>query len=199
MKNQISEVEAFVQGLKPALITTSDNKKFMDNDFDMLSREYPFLDDDIGLRDDVTSYLFFQTDEALQEFANRKREVDRKSPEYHRLLGFTLGYPPKAVEQFYIKEKLKASNDPRGKAWQEMSVSLYYCGCSVQSHIDFVIEHTNWLWNTYRFEELLYIGVVDNGNGWINLPVGYMDNHCLNQTCEQARLILLRNLESDSA
>jgi hypothetical protein len=128
--------EAFLKGIKPALYRAYNQG---------LAELFPILKEYPHLKDHTGRYLFFQTEEKKQEYVDRIQQIDLNSPEYHKMLGLLLGYPPKAVD-FYVRKCTDRS-------LSEVSIGLGYSGVRCVSDVRELIENTIWLWDTYQLDE----------------------------------------------
>jgi hypothetical protein len=141
-KKMMVDHEAFLKGIKPALYR-ADNQGLQEL-FPIL-KEYPHLKDHTG------RFLFFQSKEKKQEYVDNLRQIDINSPEYHKMLGLLLGYPPKAVD-FYVRKCTDRS-------LAEVSIGLGYSGVRCVCDVRELIENTIWLWDTYQLDEELRLMV----------------------------------------
>lgn len=161
-------IEMFLLGHKPAIYGTT-LEKLLDHMVFYLKQKYPYIKNNgINLIDEAETYLFFQKEEQKQFFLNQFRQIQSKSPEFHYLLGKTLGYPPKAV-QFYKQALLTKKLD-------QYRVGIYYLGISCSSNIDDLMENCAWLWDTYPFPVGMEIRVDTSF-----ITVKYRDWHILRQ------------------
>lgn len=92
------DVDAFLIGMKPALYGNTGSPTFMKHLDELLS--YPCVTDGIDIFDGEDFFLFFQNETQKQDFLRRFVHVQPRSPQFHQLLGDTLGYPSLAT-QFY--------------------------------------------------------------------------------------------------
>src|SRR5690606_22651176 len=82
----------FLKGYKPALCCGE--TRYAPELFNQL-KQFPFIRSH-------SSFLFFQTEAQKERFLLERKTVAYDSPQYHQLLGETLGYPPQAID-FYIQ------------------------------------------------------------------------------------------------
>lgn len=126
-----SEFEAFLAGHKPALLCHCDeDREFLQK---LTESRFP----KVQIRGDLT--LFFQNEMLKDQFLTQSKGLEPGTPEHHRLLGITLGYPPIAADYF-----ARSWTDRR--LWDE-SVAFDYCGLFFAGHINDVIPIAEWLWS----------------------------------------------------
>lgn len=130
-------------GRKPAIYDTVLSKPFL-RWLPILLEKYPYIDKGIELREDTTFYMFFQNEELKQSFQNQLKEITVPSPDFHRILGLALGYPPKAVE-FYVQ----CERDP---SLRKFKVGMHYQGVPCNGSVYDLVENCNWLWEKYTFD-----------------------------------------------
>ncbi|SHF23515.1 hypothetical protein SAMN05444392_11170 [Seinonella peptonophila] len=140
----MNDITLFMEGYKPALYDTVMSKRFMG--WLPQLQEYPYIDEGINLIPDVKFYLFFQTENQKRDFQSKVSKFAVPSIEFHRLLGQTLGYPPKAVD-FYIRCEQEPSLKP-------LKVGMHYQGVSCNGSVYDLIDNCNWLWDTYSSKDL---------------------------------------------
>lgn len=129
--------ESFLNGYKPAVLMNPNRDD--EKDFIPLAR-YPFVEN-IQVFDLAGQVLYFQNEQLKQDYLYQSKNTsDPHSPEFHRLLGLTLGFPPKAVD-FYVSELMSPNN------YREDRVGLDYCGISCISGLDDLLENAYFLWN----------------------------------------------------
>lgn len=137
------DLDAFLLGMKPALFGNTGSPTMMNN-MDKLVH-YPYITKGIDLFDREDFFLFFQNDEQKRDFLTKLKTVVPRSPEFHELLGLTLGYPPAAV-RFYTACKTQ----PHLSAYR---LAIRYAGIRCVSHVDDLTENATWLWNRYTEDE----------------------------------------------
>jgi hypothetical protein len=184
MQKRISSIDAFLAGLKPSYFTTTavNNVK---EELDSL-KDYPCLDQGVEIAEDETCYLFFQDRQAMDDFSKRIKGFTTKDLEFKKILGLTLGYPPKSVD-FFIRKEIE-------KQLALYSVALSYCGCTALTHVDDITEVANWYWNTYDHKESLQLGMLDRSIGrWRLLESPYQDQEELLDLQSKALEIIHRS------
>lgn len=132
----------FVKGKKPALYDTLASKRFSKR-LPTLNLRYPYIED-LNLIPDSKFYLFFQDEESKQSFLSETKGVAVPSPDFHRILGMALGYPPKAVDFF-----VKCEQD---RSMENLKIGMHYQGISCSGNVYDLIENCNWLWEKYTFD-----------------------------------------------
>lgn len=149
---QLMSYQSFLLGIKPACFET----------YDRLTQEiraqlecYPFH------QNYENAAIFFQNESLKEQFLQQTEGLTTKSPKYHKVLGLTLGFPPKAVEFYtsYFEWQLQ----DRSKAltyYFTHKVGYRYAGIMCEGHIDDLFENAEWLWNTYDVENDMVIKVI---------------------------------------
>lgn len=140
---------AFQLGYKPAIYDTVLSQRFVEV-LPTLKEKYPYMNKGIGLREDTTTYMFFQNQKLKAGFEEQLDNVGHKSPEFHKILGLALGYPPKAVE-FFARLQMK---DEEAKKLQPKRVGMHYMGIPCNGNVDDLVENCLWLWDTYTVPEV---------------------------------------------
>lgn len=180
------DVEAFLKGIKPAVYGNSNSHYFMQH-LDQL-KQYPYTTDKIDLFDGADFYLFFQTEQQKDDFLTVVNNLKPRSIAFHGLLGRTLGYPPRSVEFFIEKERLREVREQEGlKKLKQMSVTIYYCGCSPASHISDMIANVEWFWQRYNYEDTIQIGMLHEGIWKRDIHIPFLDTEALNQVYQMVR------------
>jgi hypothetical protein len=158
------DVDAFLAGIKPALYGNTKSPTLMKHINKLLP--YPYVTNGINIFDGPEFFLFFQNHQLKQDFLNRLAQVEFRSPQFHQLLGNTLGYPPLAT-RFYaacqVNEQL-----------YHQSIGIMYGGVRCISHVNDVTSNCIWLWDHYIDDIELRIQI--NGNHY---PVKRYDTKCL--------------------
>ncbi|RAL20824.1 hypothetical protein [Thermoflavimicrobium daqui] len=153
----MTDEQAFFLGIKPALLANE-----MYERFDELLT-FPHVTDFSPIRYSCTrrmnykGWLFFQTEEQKQEVLKKAEELGITSIddiEAERLLGHILGYPPKAVDTYLQRLKLKQENQAERKRKEIREVAMEYYGCVFMCYVEDILECAKWLWDTYPFSEL---------------------------------------------
>ncbi|MGX9706619.1 hypothetical protein [Laceyella tengchongensis] len=162
MKKPLVDFEAFLMGVKPALYGTTASPNYMAN-FHLLER-YPCVTKGISQHNDADFFLFFQTESMKKDFLEKLARVEHLSPEFHELLGITLGYPPLAVKNFVecrrLEEVEKRINDY--KELLRHKVSFIYSGIRCGGHVNDIVENSVWLWEQYYIkDEPFKIGMIE--------------------------------------
>ena len=84
------------------------------------------------------------------------------SPDFHKILGSALGYPPKAVKFF-------------AESWgnnelAQLKVGMYYLGIGCSGNVEDLTENCLWLWKQYQIKEKMKVRLDSN-----LIDVDYMD------------------------
>lgn len=161
--------EMFIQGLKPALYRNTLDAKFKEK-LPFLVERFPYISSErIALVDGAETYIFFQHEEMKKSFAEQLQRITSvQSPDFHRLLGYALGYPPKAVE-YFAKTKEETTD---GKMLKARKVGMYYLGIGCSGDILDLVENCNWLWDTYGIDSEMEIRI---DSDFISVPYGDLE------------------------
>lgn len=150
--SKMDEIHSFLCGLKPTLLLAEQQKGFTS----MLA--YP--NTEIHLIPNRHQCLFFHTEQDKQTWIDRTQNMEHTSPEFHRILGLTLGYPPKAVDFFVKREECKKQGKFNElQRLKSKVVGLHYAGISCNGNYEDLISNARWLWDTYKQEEQLKVRV----------------------------------------
>jgi hypothetical protein len=133
------DVDAFLSGMKPAFYGNTGSPTCMENIYKL--QQYPCITKGIDIFDGPEFFLFFQTEKMKAEFENQVQNIPPRSPAFHRLLGITLGYPPKAAAFYAACQE--------NEQYYDYSIGIMYGGVRCVSHVDDLIENASWLWNRY--------------------------------------------------
>ncbi|MBA4542904.1 hypothetical protein H1164_08315 [Thermoactinomyces daqus] len=159
--------EMFIQGLKPAIYRTTLESEFAKR-LPFLVENFPYISsqetEKIVLIPGAETYVFFQDQEQKERFKKELEYTEANSPEFHRLLGITLGYPPLAVE-FFVQAKLNPELEKR-------KVGMYHLGIGCSGDILDLIDNCRWLWDTYKLPEKIDIRL---GTEFVSIPYGQME------------------------
>ncbi|WP_028776610.1 hypothetical protein [Shimazuella kribbensis] len=145
---RLVDVDAFLLGMKPAHYGNTGCPTTMKY-IDKLKR-YPYVTNGIDISDD-DYFLFFQNNELKNEFLDKLKNVKPRSPEFHKLLGVTLGYPP-AAARFFATCMSRTS-------LESYRLAIHYAGIRCVSHVDDLVENAIWLWDRYTEQEDMKIMV----------------------------------------
>lgn len=155
-------IDAFLAGLKPAIYEKKDPR------YD----RYPH----IILHNDLC--LYFQTENMKRQFINNTKNVSFPSLEFERILGLTLGFPPKAVEYYVaIHQEQRKNGDTSG-----LELGLHYCGVECLTSLHDLTDNVLWLWDQYSHPSILEISVLrenESGKFVEMLEVSYQDRNKL--------------------
>ncbi|KFZ39991.1 MULTISPECIES: hypothetical protein [Thermoactinomyces] len=146
--------DAFLKGYKPAFLEILGLKQTTKH-LNFLLANYPHVSHrDYDLLSGNRFYLFFQTDFMRHRFEEELKQSTFSLADTDRILGMTLGFPPRAVG-FYVqmmREKRKGNT----QAYQQMKsrkIGMIYSGCSFASDIADFKENALWLLKRYPYEE----------------------------------------------
>lgn len=137
-KTIISPLQGFLLGLKSAIFEPK-------SDAEKVLYSYPHQDLNKWLPEPHT--IVFQKEELKQKFLSELKTIDHPR-DFHRLLGSTLGYPPKAVEDFVKRHELLTSGVPL-ESFVKNTIGLRYCGVECSGHVNDLIDDCKWLWDHY--------------------------------------------------
>jgi hypothetical protein len=158
--------EMFVQGLKPAIYRNSFDKQFVEK-LPYLKEHYPYISHrKIALIPEAETYLFFQNERMKEDFLRKLNQISSPfSPDFHRLLGHTLGFPPKAVE-YFAQTKM---GTVEAELLNKRKVGMYYLGIGCSGDIYDLVENVHWLWDTYQINKEMEVRL---GCSMITIPFG---------------------------
>ncbi|TCW40838.1 hypothetical protein EDC32_101487 [Laceyella sacchari] len=162
VKKPLVDYQTFLIGRKPALYGNTGSPTFMKNLH--LFEHYPCVTENIDIFDGEDFYLFFQNEELKETFLSKLRDVKPRSPEFHRLLGVTLGYPPLAAQFFAECHRLEEEKhiDEYERLFKQ-KVSFYYSGIRCNGHVNDLVENSVWLWERYYIEdEPFKVGMIED-------------------------------------
>lgn len=180
-----TDIKSFLHGYKPAFIfiphhippyyESEDVKRLLT--FPCIPQIKPH---------DKPQDIYFQNEELKQTFQDKTKELDHNSPEFHRILGETLGYPPLAVN-FYVKHLQNLVD------WNR-KVGFEYNGINFVGSFDTLIECTQWLWKHYpqqyfREREM----ILSYGKPSKRFKIAYKDINNLKSVHEQIRQLIIRH------
>ncbi|MGX9706627.1 hypothetical protein [Laceyella tengchongensis] len=162
MKKPLLDYEVFLMGLKPAIYQSANNVTFQKTVH--LYKHSPCVTEGIHLHDEADFFLFFQTEQMKEDFLKKMATVKRLSPEFHELIGVTIGYPPLAAKYFAECRRLKEV-EKRMDDYEELfkhKVSFIYSGIRCNGHVNDLVENSVWLWERYYIEgEPFKIGIIE--------------------------------------
>ncbi|MBA4494135.1 hypothetical protein ACFO25_10695 [Paenactinomyces guangxiensis] len=162
MKNRLTPIEGFLRGLKPACLSKMTDELSV----------YPYQPMSDGW------YMFFRSHQQKKAFCDRLYQI-KTAEDLHRLKGEALGYPPKAIEYYCYK------NSPQTR------VSLHYFnGIDCVSHVEDIEENVFWLWNTYKYDQLLLVKIIQHEEPQYLPPVPYKDMEQLQKVSRLAESLL---------
>ncbi|RAL22560.1 hypothetical protein [Thermoflavimicrobium daqui] len=149
----LSSYEAFLEGVKPAT--------YVNLDIIVRPELIPNLMEYANFNESDNFWMFFRDEEMKTQFLNQYSNLSHNDPERERILGLTLGYPPKAVDFYTYYYEWQQREREEAKHWYfTHKVGMKYHGIMFTSHIDDLKENAQWLWDTYQIEEDTYIKVV---------------------------------------
>jgi hypothetical protein len=143
--------EMFLFGLKPALYGNGQVQAFANPLPQLISYPYTRI---------KHFYLFFQSQTQKDQFIKQQEKFPYNSPEFERLLGYALGYPPLAVEYYTQCARLqKLGNTDQLNDLMARRVALRYAGIRCVSHVDDLEFNIRWLWERYPIQDELKVGI----------------------------------------
>lgn len=146
MKTPKHEIQSFLYGYKPSYLHARGfNFPYQTEDEIKQLGQYPFVE--VVSLGSYQQVLYFQNDELKDKFISSGIDYTKDSREFQLLLGYTLGYPPKAV-QYFVKHYW---NNGIIDAVREDKIRMSYCGFSFAACICDLEENSEWLWNTYGY------------------------------------------------
>ncbi|WP_028778665.1 hypothetical protein [Shimazuella kribbensis] len=130
--------ESFLKGYKPAVLMNPNHDD--ENDIRSLIG-YPFVEN-IQVFASAGQVLYFQNEQLKQDYFYQSKDTpDPHSPEFHKLLGITLGFPPKA-SQFYSETVQDES-----LSWKK--IGFEYCGICCVGALEDIKENVEWFWQPH--------------------------------------------------
>lgn len=147
MKTPKHEIQSFLYGYKPSYLHAK-GFKFpyqTEDEVKQLSR-YPSVE--VFSPGNYQQVLYFQNYELKDQFLLSGIDYTKDSREFQLLLGYTLGYPPKAV-QYFVKHYW---NNGISDEERDDKISMSYCGFSFVACIHDLEENSEWLWDTYNYQ-----------------------------------------------
>lgn len=135
-----TDIKAFLHGYKPAFTFTPHYipPYYVQKDIENLAN-YPCIKQIKPHNKEAD--IYFQNKNLKQAFQEKIKGLNQNSPEFHRILGETLGFPPLAVD-FYVKHLQELVD------WNR-KVGFEYNGINFAGSFDTLIECTYWLWEQY--------------------------------------------------
>lgn len=133
----------FLFGIKKAVFGSEYHLKR----FNILIKHYPYIDRTL-FPPLENSYIFFQDQETKEriykEFLEPNKHLKKFSPEFDRIIGTILGFPPKAVEFYSSRESQRHP---------EKRIYLRFCGVECVGSVDDMVDDVKWLWDTYPYPD----------------------------------------------
>ncbi|MGA8943250.1 MAG: hypothetical protein WB502_11095 [Thermoactinomyces sp.] len=153
MKKPLIDYEAFLMGIKPALLASTNVPNHLENMH--LFKKYPHIKENISPHNKADFFLFFQTESMKKDFLEKMNKVEPLSPEFHEILGIALGFPPLAVKHFVKCNRLEKVEKRLDEFEKQLSykVSFIYSGIRCGGHVDDLVENSVWLWEKYYIKD----------------------------------------------
>lgn len=135
-----TDLKAFLHGYKPAFIFTPHYipRFYEPHDVEKLLT-YPCIQQ--IKPHNKPQDIYFQNEALKHSFQTKIKDLDHNAPEFHRILGESLGFPPKAVA-YYV-------NELQGLTDRNRRIGYEYNGVNFIGSIDTMIECVYWLWKRY--------------------------------------------------
>lgn len=152
-----SDEQALLDGYKPAIASMRGRT------YEDLKQLYPYIQSSVN----PESLIFFQNESHKKVYLERTKNVVEGSPEFEYILGITLGFPERSARWFsqIMERKQELGELPPEKALY--GIGVYWAGFSFVSHIEYVDEEIQELWNTYDHpkanENSLYVSAIGAG------------------------------------
>ncbi|UWE05319.1 hypothetical protein [Laceyella sacchari] len=132
-----TEYDLFLEGKKPAILYNPHNKDIIYPPcLSEITERYPYISG-IQVFDVENQLLYFQNESLKMDFVCQSQSVEINSLEWHKLIGLTLGYPPKATDFF-----MKIQSDPTLKRYQAY---FHHDGMSFIGNVKEKQEIAKWL------------------------------------------------------
>lgn len=183
---QMMPYQSFLSGIKPACF---ENLDLLDPEIQAQLKRYPFH------QNYENAAIFFQNEALKEQFLQQTEGLSLDSPTYHKVLGLTLGFPPKAVEFYanYYEWQLRDRTSAVHHYFTH-KVGYRYAGVMCEGHIDDLVENAEWLWNRYGLAQDMMIKVIQKPNDdLITFPVKYRSMQDLLYAGDQVKQILHHN------
>lgn len=158
---------AFLDGYKPALLIATSHEFFETVASTDFPRITPF-DDEEG------SHIFFQTEEQKEDYQKRIKGVELRSYEFNMIVGEALGFPKKSIEYFSGMRALEDKIGHYPEEERQTKIGVTWAGFFFSSHVDFVKDEVQWLFDTYKHEKAvgLSLYIRTSETGYIEIPYG---------------------------
>ncbi|MCH5584240.1 hypothetical protein MK805_04565 [Shimazuella sp. AN120528] len=175
MGKQKREHFAFLDGYKPALLISPRNPFFET----VLATDFPSI---TPFDDEPGSYIFFQTEKQKEEYQRKIEGVALRSYDFHMIVGETLGFPMRSVKYYAEMRGLEDKLGHYPEIERQEKIGVNWAGFFFSSHIDFVVEEVQWLFNTYQHEKAvglpLCLSRLAEGLGSVDIPYGDITKLC---------------------
>lgn len=178
--------QSFLAGIKPACFENLDR---LTADIRNQLEKYPYH------QNYENAAIFFQTESLKEQFLEQTEGLSLESPAYHKMLGLTLGFPPKAVEFYAQYYEMQLQDRPAANHYLfTHKVGYRYAGIMCQGHIDDLVENAEWLWNRYNINDEMVIKVIQKPDSeLITFPVRFKNIDDLLKAGEEVRHVLEHN------
>ncbi|SHF33820.1 hypothetical protein SAMN05444392_1167 [Seinonella peptonophila] len=166
---------AFLEGYKPAVITTKKNP------FIPELIKYPH---NSSFDSDSNLYIFFQEEQQKTEFEKQIENIQEESYDYHYIIGLTLGFPKRSVQFYANMRQLEEILGKYPEEEERNGIGVIWSGFFFSSHFVFFKEDVRWLWDTYTHPKAINHPLFLWTEETSYLEVPYGDFHRLNEMHE---------------
>lgn len=160
--------EAFLDGYKPAVLQLTTHPTYEQ------LKKYPNC---LYGSWEPTSRIFFQTQQQLDTYRELMKDVREDSPEFHRIVGLTLGFPRRSVEHFAWMRELEERTGQWPEEEEKKTVGAVWAGFYFSCLLDIADHEIQWLWDTYQHPKAdghpVYFWTPETS--YIEIPYGDLD------------------------
>lgn len=139
--------------------------------------------------------IFFRNEAMKRNFLLDTEGLSTTDPVYHKILGLTLGFPPKAVDFYanYYGWQLKDREEAK-RYFFTHKVGFRYMGIMCEGHIDDIKENAAWLWERYPSDKPMVIKAIKKPDGdLLTFPVDNGDFSGLLEAKQKVKEVLAHN------
>lgn len=153
-----------MDGYKPSIIHDFSAENFH------LFGEYPKIEDCLD------GCLIFQSEDQKQRYQLLTADVQEDSPEFHRIIGITLGYPEKSCDWYAKMKHFQLENGFKADEEKRFKVLVHWAGFFFASNVEWVDREIEWIWKRYNhpqaIREPLFLIAVERED---HIPIEYDD------------------------
>ncbi|WP_044640537.1 hypothetical protein [Risungbinella massiliensis] len=178
--------ESFLQGIKPACFEVI---TWLKPEVLGQLEKYPY-----HYRNENEA-IFFQNEAMKYTFIQETEGLSIKNPLYQKILGNTLGFPPKAVDFYshYYGWQL-TDREEAERYFFTHKVGFRHMGVMCEGHIEDIEENAKWLWARYPSDIPLVIKAIQKpDNDLLTFPVDNGDFSGLQEAKQKVQAVLDHN------